>query len=164
MAGLRLRLCANIPAAIYKATTPIETARVFVCYVAIGVILDICISQQHVKYDPSYGEAKGLLETQAKYSLLAIENFKSTNASFSDKSIMDLIHLYYLTNRTEYLNQAEDDISYYFPRCLSVEWRVYTTDGMLDVESFNFSSTKSRSSAQTTVLDRTELVVVAGAG
>jgi len=113
---------------------------------------------------PSYGEAKGLLETQAKYSLLAIEIFTSTNASFSDKSIMDLIHLYYLTNRTEYLNQAEDDISYYFPRCLSVEWRVYTTDGMLDVESFNFSSTKSRSSAQTTVLDRTELVVVAGAG
>jgi len=113
---------------------------------------------------PSYGEAKGLLETQAKYSLLAIENFKSTNASFSNKSIMDLIHLYYLTNRTEYLNQAEDDISYYFPRCLSVEWRVYTTDGMLDVGSFNFSSTKSRSSAQTTVLDRAELVVVAGAG
>ena len=113
---------------------------------------------------PSYGEAKGLLETQAKYSLLAIENFKSTNASFSNKSIMDLIHLYYLTNRTEYLNQAEDDISYYFPKCLSVEWRVYSTDGMLDVESFNFSSTKSRSSAQTTVLDRTELVVVAGAG
>jgi len=113
---------------------------------------------------PSYGEAKGLLETQAKYSLLAIENFKSTNASFSNKSIMDLIHLYYLTNRPEYLNQAEDDISYYFPKCLSVEWRVYSTDGMLDVESFNFSSTKSRSSAQTTVLDRTEFVVVAGAG
>ena len=30
----------------------------FVCYVAIGVIIDICVSQQHVKFDPSYGGAK----------------------------------------------------------------------------------------------------------
>ncbi|RLB74250.1 MAG: hypothetical protein DRH03_01625 [Deltaproteobacteria bacterium] len=41
-----------------KAMTPIETDRVFDCYVAIGVKLDICISQQHVKFDPSYGGAK----------------------------------------------------------------------------------------------------------
>ena len=38
--------------------TPIETGRVCVCYVAIGVIIDICVSQQHVKFDPSYGGAK----------------------------------------------------------------------------------------------------------
>ena len=38
--------------------TPIEPGQVFVCYVVIGGKLDICVSQQHVKFDPVYeGEA-----------------------------------------------------------------------------------------------------------
>ena len=67
--------------------TPIETGRVFVCYVAIGVILDICVSQQHVKFDPGYGGAKPKL---ANFQCILSADHKIQIVTYSFCNILKL--------------------------------------------------------------------------
>lgn len=111
---------------------------------------------------PLLKEAIEINSYKAKNVLLALENYKSTNPSYSDKTVIKLIHLGYITNKDAFFTQASNDISYYLPRVLGSEWKVYTNDGRIDVSGPNFYSTKIRGSAQTKILENATLVVVVG--
>jgi hypothetical protein len=111
---------------------------------------------------PLTKEAIAINEQVAKHTLLALENFNSTSPEYGDKTIMEVIHLGYLTGREEFFTQAENDIEYYLPKVLGAEWRVYTKDGKVDLESSGYEATKNRGSAKTVILESTELIVIIG--
>jgi hypothetical protein len=108
------------------------------------------------------GEAVLTNEYKAKNALLALQNFRSTDPLLSEKTIAELVHLGYLTGDDRYFRQAERDILYYLPKVLGSEWRVYTRDGKVDVESPRFRTSRTRGSAQAEVLGATVLVAVVG--
>jgi hypothetical protein len=111
---------------------------------------------------PLVKEAIAVNEQVAKQTLLALEKYKSTSPKYKERTVIEIIHLGYLTNREEFFDQAEADIEYYLPKVLDAEWRVYTKDGRLDVSSEGFETTRNRGSAKTVILESTELIVVIG--
>jgi len=116
---------------------------------------------------PVAKEAVLLEEMRAKEFYLALDNLPSTYTNTSPgTSITDLLRQYYMTGNEEYLDIARADILVRAGELLEngTVWRVYTTDGVLDVRSSFFEDAQVKGSASASLVNTStvELVVVTG--
>jgi hypothetical protein len=116
---------------------------------------------------PVAKEAVLLEEMRAKEFYLALDNIHTTYTNASPgTSVVDLLRIYYVTGDTVYVDQARKDIQTYAGMLLEngTAWRVYTTDGILDVRSsfYDDAWVKGSASAPLVNTSTTELVVATG--
>ena len=112
---------------------------------------------------PTAREAVLVEEFRAKQLLLALDNLPATDPNLPPgTSVIDLLRLYYLSGRQEYLEMAERDIDHYAREMVDGVWRVRTADGRLDVKSPFFDHARVVGSASAPILRNTTLIVSAG--
>ena len=102
-------------------------------------------------------------ELKAKQLLLALDNLPPSQAEPPpETSVIDLLRIYYNSDRDEYLEMARENIENYTKQMLSGNnvWRVQTSDGKLDIKSSFFDSrARVCGSANTDILNKTTLIV-----
>jgi len=104
-------------------------------------------------------------EMRAKQLYLALDNLPPTNSSLAPgTSVTDLLRLYYMTGDDRYLDSAKNDIGIRAGELLDngSVWRVYTTDGVLNLSSPSFGNARIKGSASVDLLNATRIIVVTG--
>ncbi len=139
----------------------LEVALIIVTLTILGVFLFIAANPSVL----IHSQVQELNSLKAKQALSALEKYPTTskNEEYEGMTIFELIRYGYLQGDQRAYNQAEQDIKYYFDVVMSLNrWRVFTSDGAVDVSSPGFSSSRTVGSAKTNVISDVFLYVQVG--
>ncbi len=107
-------------------------------------------------------EQIALQELRAKQLLLALDTLPATQDGVPpETSVLDLLRMYYITQRQEYLDYAKNDIYYYARGMLpDSAWLIETQDSQLKISSPLYSRARICGSATVPLLATTNITAV----
>ena len=133
-----------------------------------SVVLLLVSSLEFISSDPALvinPQIQAFNSLQARESLIALETIptQSTQTPYAGLTIIGVIKEGYTVNDSNAFIVAEKDINKYFNLVSKVHhWKVYTSDGRLNLESSDFGSSRIIGSAKASIVPGVYIFVQVG--